>query len=245
MELTIPVENLYAVVLPVADEHRAVVVHQKTVGQVKMSGLSLAGLTPRLFQLAVRGEAVHPGVPIAVGDVEVSRRGGNHLAGIIEGTGRPGAQIAGILATRVGVDAVPAQHLDGLAIQRVHDAHGGVPVGDVDDIVGDVDTVGKLKRAVPPRIQQIAIPVEDHYRRVFPLEGVNPVLGIGSHGANRLESLAFGQLCPVHDRFIGIFAGSYGSHFMSTPFGDLRGNITMGPGDCLLGLTSERRSGGD
>ena len=212
LELTIAVKDLDAVVLPVAYEHRAVIIDQQAVGQVEMARLRLARLSPGRLQLAVRREPVDPGIAIAVRDVEVTRRGGDQLAGVVEGTSCPGHQVAGVFASRVRMHPVAAQHLDRLAVQRVHDAHRIVAVSDVNGVVGDVDTVGELERPVPPRIQKISIPVEDHHRRVFPLKGVDPVLGIGGHGTHRLEGVARRQLRPVQDRFIGVIARTQRSH---------------------------------
>jgi hypothetical protein len=68
-------------------------------------------------------EAVHPRVPIAIGDIQVTRRVRDELRGIVEGASRAGHQVPWPLTARVRMDAMTPQHLNGLAVQGVYKAH--------------------------------------------------------------------------------------------------------------------------
>ena len=105
-----------------------------------------------------------------------------------------------------------AQHLDRLAVEGVNQADRGIPVGDVDDVVLDVEAVGENKGAVAPRVLQVAVPVENQDRRVLALEGVDPVLRIGGDGADHGERFAFRKFCPVFLDGVGVVAGAHCSH---------------------------------
>ena len=85
-----------------------------------------------------------------------------------------------------------AQHLDGLAVEGVDEAGGGVAVGDVDDVVLNVEAVGEEEGAVAPGVLQVAVAVEDEDGWLLALEGVDAVLGVGGDGGDHGEGLAFG-----------------------------------------------------
>ena len=55
---------------------------------------------------------------------------------------------------------------------------------------------------------EVAVPVEDQYRWLLPLEGVNPVLRVGCDGADHPQSLARRQLGPVLHQGVGVSAGA-------------------------------------
>ena len=92
-----------------------------------------------------------------------------------------------------------AQHLNGLAIQRIHEAHRAVAIREVDDIVGDRDPVGHQERAIPPGAQEVAMAVKDDDGRIFALEAVDPIVRVRSHGTHHGKRLPRGQLGPVLD----------------------------------------------
>jgi len=71
--LTFRGKDLYTMVLTVTYINQPFM-HQKAVRQVELAPAGLPWLTPREFQLAFRGESVHPRVAIPVGDKQVSRR---------------------------------------------------------------------------------------------------------------------------------------------------------------------------
>src|SRR5439155_19071692 len=133
--------DLDAIVLPIADVDVAVVARDEAVRQVKLVRLGLAGLAPRRDEPAGGGEAMDAGVAIAVGHVEVTRRGRDHLGRIVEGAGRAGYELAGALAPGVRMLPARAQDLERLAVERVREAHRIVAVGEIDHVLGDMDAV--------------------------------------------------------------------------------------------------------
>jgi hypothetical protein len=72
--------------------------------------------------------------------------------------------------------------------------------------------MGEQKRAIAPAAAEVSIPIKDDDRRVLALEGVDPVLCVGSDRADHGEGLPWGQLGPILDQGIGVFTGAYGSH---------------------------------
>src|SRR5207249_7101929 len=81
-ELPARVEHLDAAVLPVADVDESLRVDPQAVGQVELAGLLLARRAPRREQGALRREAMHAAVAVAVRDVEIARRRRDHLGGL-------------------------------------------------------------------------------------------------------------------------------------------------------------------
>ena len=155
---------------------------------------------------------MHAGVAIAVGDVQVAVGRGHDLGGIVERAGRARANLAGHLAAGVGVDAAVADDLKGLAVQREDDAHRVGAVGDVDDVVLDVDAVGLVDGADAPGAEVVAAGPENQHGRVLALEHVNPVLRVGGHRRGVAHGHAFGQVRPVFFESVGVLAGAYGGH---------------------------------
>ena len=109
-----------------------------------------------------------------------------------------------------------AQNLEGLAFQGELQGHRVGPVGEVDDVVVNTNPMGVGDYSGAPRLHEIALPVKNHHRRVFPLEDIHSVPGVGGHRAGIAEGLAGGQLGPVSDKLVGILACSYGGHLVSS-----------------------------
>ena len=105
-----------------------------------------------------------------------------------------------------------AEHLDGLAVEGVDEAGGGVAVGDVDHVVLNVEAVGEQEGAVTPGVLEVAVAVEDEDGRLLALEGIDEVLGVGGDGRDHGEGLALGQLGPVFLDGVGVMAGAKGGH---------------------------------
>jgi hypothetical protein len=114
--------------------------------------LGLARLAPRRDQMPGGGEAMDPGIAVAVGHVEVARRRRDHLGRIVERAGRAGNQLAGALTPGVGVRTPLAQHLERLAVQGVGEADRIVPVGEVHHVLGDVDAMRIGERPDAPAV---------------------------------------------------------------------------------------------
>src|SRR5215510_2855747 len=182
------------------------------MGQVELIRLRLPRLTPRHEQPTIGGKAMHPGVTIAVGHVQVTRRGWHHLCGIVEGASGTGHERAGTLAAGIGMHTALPQYLERFSVQGIGETHGILPVGQIHDVVGNVDTMRIGEGANTPAAQVGAVPVKDHHWRLFALEDIDSVLRIGSDSAGIAERLSRGQLCPVFDEFIPIFARAHGCH---------------------------------
>jgi hypothetical protein len=69
--LAIKAKELDAVVLAVGDQHPPFGVDADAVRKVELAGAS-AWLSPRLDQLAIGGESMHPGITVPVTDVKFS-----------------------------------------------------------------------------------------------------------------------------------------------------------------------------
>jgi hypothetical protein len=155
---------------------------------------------------------MHPGVAVAIGHVEVSRRGWDYLRRIVKGTSGAGDDVTGTLTPGVRVLAALAQHLERFAVQGVGEAHRILPVCQIHHIVGNVDAMRVCKRTDAPAAEVRAIPVKDDYWRVFTLKHINLALGIGGDSTDITKRLARRQLGSVLDQPIGIFARPYSCH---------------------------------
>ena len=82
------------------------------------------------------------------------------------------------------------QHLERLAVQSVRETHGIFPVGQIHHVIGNIDTMWVGEGTDAPTAQIVAIPVENHHRRVFALEHVDPVLRIRGNRAHIAERLS-------------------------------------------------------
>jgi hypothetical protein len=69
--LAIRTKELYTVVLTVGHQHPLIGGHADAVGEVELTGTG-AGLPPRLDQLGIDGESVHPRITVPVTDVKFS-----------------------------------------------------------------------------------------------------------------------------------------------------------------------------
>ena len=216
-EVAHSVKDLDAAVLPVAHIHPVVPGNQQAVGQVELVGAFLAGLAPGELEVAVVVKAVDAGVAVAVGDEQVAAGGRHQFGGVVEGAGGARHQGAGHIAAGVGMDAVPPQHLDGLAVQGVHQAHAGVAVGEIDDVVLNVEAVGIDERAVAPAADEgAAVVVKDGDGRVGAVEDIDVVGGVAGEGADGAHGVGRGHFGPVRGEGVGVLAGADGGHWKSS-----------------------------
>src|SRR5262245_46365676 len=88
-ELSVSRENLHASVGAVAHVDLPIRCDQDAVRQVELAGCGLAWLAPGVDELAVARKAVHPGVAVAIGNVQIARRARHKLSGVVKGTSRP------------------------------------------------------------------------------------------------------------------------------------------------------------
>src|SRR6266851_7374836 len=106
-EVALRREYLDALVRSIGHVKLAVRVDRDAVRQVELA-LGLARRAPRLDEPAVARKAVHAGVAVAVGHVDVAVGVGNHLGGVIERPRRALRQPAGYVAG-VGMHAALAE----------------------------------------------------------------------------------------------------------------------------------------
>jgi len=149
---------------------------------VELAGGGLAWLAPGVDELAVARKAVHPGVAVAIGNIEIARGARHELSGVIKRTSRPRHQVAGLFTASVRMDAALPDHLQGLAVQGEGHSDGVRPIGDIDDIVDDGHPVRVGDGTDPPAVEVVAVAVEDHDWQVLALEDIDAILGIRRHG---------------------------------------------------------------
>ena len=101
--LAVAVEHLDAVVLAVGDIDPAVGVGADVVHDVELAGVG-AGLAPRHQQFAVRRIFVHPGIAVAVGDVDLAFRRQRGVGAAVE-------RLAAHIGRRLAGHAELEQHL--------------------------------------------------------------------------------------------------------------------------------------
>src|SRR5438093_7286003 len=100
-ELSVSRENLHASIGAVADVDLPIRSNQHAVRQVELTGCGLAWLAPGVDELAVAREAVHPGIAIAIGDVEIAGGARHQLSRIVKGASRPRYQVTGLFTASV------------------------------------------------------------------------------------------------------------------------------------------------
>src|SRR5215475_8302902 len=183
-ELSVSRENLHASVGAVAHVDLPIRCDHDAVRQVELAGCGLAWLAPGVDELAVARKAVHPGVAVAIGDVEITGGARHELGGIVKGPSRPRHQVAGLFTASVRMHATLPDHLQGLAIQGEGHSDGVRPIGDIDDVVDNGHPVRVGDGTDPPAVEIIALAVEDHDWRVLTLKDIDAILGIRRHGAD-------------------------------------------------------------
>src|SRR6516162_2371095 len=184
-------EDLDALVRPVPDIELAVVIDGDRVRQVELASAT-ARLAPRFDQPSVARKAMHAGVAVAVGHIEVAIGMGYHLGRMVERSGRalrqPVSDVAG-----VGMPAALAELQERLAIQgeRLGDRVGAV--GGVDGIADDFQAMRVGDLAAAPGAEILAFAVKHYDRRVLALEDIDTVLRISRHPADQTEGFPGGQ----------------------------------------------------
>ena len=133
---------------------------------------------------------MNAGIPITVGDIDVTVGARGHLGRVVEWTGGSGNKSSRGVLAGVRVETALTQNLDGPAFERKTDGNRVVPIGDIHDVVRNGHAVGRVYVAVAPRVQEVAVLVEHHHRRILALENVNSVLRVGRDGGDDSERLA-------------------------------------------------------
>src|SRR3984893_8151929 len=208
-------EYLDALVRPVGHVQLALRVEGDAVRQVGLAP-PMAPRAPRLDEPSVARKAVHAGVAVAVGHVNVAVGVGDHFCRVIERPRRALRQPVGDMAG-IGMDAALTELQEGLAVQgeRFRDRVGAI--GGVDNIVDDFQTMRIGDRAAAPGAQVLPLPVEYHHRGILALEYVNPILRIGRHPADQPEGLPGGQFEEIGYQLIGIGARANLCHCCPPP----------------------------
>src|ERR1700722_4828738 len=82
-------------------------------------------------------------------------------------------------------------------------------VGAVERVVAvDVDAVGAAEQAFAPRAQELAVAVEHHHGMLAAVEDIDMVFAVDGDRRHVAELPAVGQLRPVLDHAITMFAAS-------------------------------------
>ena len=186
-------KNLDAVVLAVADVQVAVAVGGDVVDDVELAGVG-ARSAPRLDQLAVRRVFVDAAVAVPVGDEQAAVRGVD---------GDVSASVEGITAVQLRRFVRDADGHDDLAVQRALPDGVVAVVRAVQGVVRPGgDPVSTAENSFSPRLDEIAVLVEDDHRVVAPAEDVHVVLGV-SHDAGHLPPADSGRrLLPAYNHFV-------------------------------------------
>ena len=166
---------------------------------------ALARRAPRLDQPSVRGEAVHPGVAVAVGHIDVAVRVTDHLGRVVERPGRALGEPVGN-AAGIGVDAALTELHQRFAVEGEGLGDRVGAVGRVDRVADDLQPVRVGDLAAAPGAEIFAVAVEHHDRRIPALEHVDVVLRIGRHPADQPERFAVGRFEEIGDQLVGVFA---------------------------------------
>src|SRR5712692_10828660 len=88
-----------------------------------------------------------------------------------------------------------------------------ITVREVDHVVGtDVNPVRISDGFAPPGVEVVTLAIEHEDRWVFALEGVDTILGVRSHRADRTEGPAGGQRAPVINHLVGKLATADSTH---------------------------------
>src|SRR4029453_7213999 len=151
---------------------------------MELTGCGLARLPPGVDELAIARKPVHPGIAVAIGNVEIARGAGHEFGRIVKGNSHPRAQGAGVFTASVSMDAALPDHLQGLAVQGKRYSDGVGPIRDIDDIVHDGHAVRVCDGAYPPAVEVVTIAIKDHDWRVLALEDIDAILGIRCHCAD-------------------------------------------------------------
>ena len=182
------------------------------VRQMELAGAALARLAPRCLELPVGGKTMHPRIAVAVGYIQIPVGRRHDFGRIVERAGGTRADFARYFASGVGMDAALPNHLQRLAVQRVNDADRIGAVGQIHDVVLDVDAMRFVNGAQPPGTEIVAAGAENQHRRVFALEHIDAILRIGGHRRGVAHRHPFGQMRPVFLQGVSVFAGTYGHH---------------------------------
>ena len=126
--------------------------------------------------------------------------------------GGPRHQRPGLFTAGIGVDAALANYHQRLAVQGVFQADRIFPVGQVDYVVHDAETVGQVKGPNAPGIEVVALGVKDDNGRVLALVNIDPSLGIAGYRAYHAESPTLRQPRPVLHQVIVVLLGVNQGH---------------------------------
>src|SRR5262249_21191528 len=110
-ELSVGRENLHASIGAVADVDLPIRSNQHAMRQMELTRCSLPWLAPGVDELAVARKAVHSGVAVAIGNVEIARGARHEFGRVVKGTGRSRYQVARLFTASVRMDTALADYL--------------------------------------------------------------------------------------------------------------------------------------
>ncbi len=215
--LALAVEHLHAMVLAVGDVDEPVRVGRDVVHDVELARIG-AGLTPGLHQFAAGRELVHAGITVSVRHVDLALGRQRRMRAAME---RLAAHVRGGL---VG-DADCQQHLTvGRAL-----AHRVVAVvGTVEVIVGvDMQSVRAAEQPLAPALDEGAVAIEYDHRVLAAIEHIDPILAVDRDRGDVAQVPSVGELGPVLDHPIAMFARTQNGRHSPLPdlpsrYGDCR-----------------------
>jgi hypothetical protein len=186
------------VVLAVGDIDPAVGVAADVVDDVELA-LAGSGFAPRHQQLAVGRVFVDACIAIAVGDVDLTPRG----------EGGVGTAVERLAAHKCRRFAGNAELEQDLTVQSdLADEMAAIVREEHRVVWRHVDAMGSRILPLAPRLQKIALSIEDDHRVLAAVEDVNVVVAVDADPANFLERPAVGQFCPFGNGAVFELAGS-------------------------------------
>ncbi len=187
--LAVAVEHLDAVVLAIGDIDPAIGVGADVVHDVELARVG-AGAAPRHQQFAVGRVFVHPGVAIAVGDVDLAFRRQCGVGTAVE-------RFAAHIGRRLPGYAELQQHF---AVERALPHEMAAIIGQIDRIVRPhMDAVRPRILPLAPGAQKAPFAVEHHDRVLAAIEDIDIVLVVDPDRADLLERPTIRQLRPILD----------------------------------------------
>src|SRR5690348_14420376 len=119
---------------------------------------------------------MHPSITIAISNIEIAVGTRDHFGWLVKGAGSAQNPPAVGFATGIGRLATFTDQPQRLTVECVLQDHVVVAIGQVGDIVFDIEAVRICNRALTPRAEVIAEAIENQDWGVLSLKRVNAIL---------------------------------------------------------------------
>src|SRR5712692_5011071 len=173
---------------------------------------------------------MHPGVAVAIRDIQVARGRPGDIGGSMKGPGGLLYRIP-IIPRPAGLRRlIPgAQGHQEVACRTVLQHHVRVHDRQVEVLLLiDEHPVGGRQNAFSPRGEEDAIAVEDNQGMLTPVEQIDPVARIRDD-ASLAQGPAFREFYPVFHQLIGVLARTYRCHLSFPPYGSNQSTAALSP----------------